>query len=104
MRTIDALNKIMAVLIEAQKHRKTKTECVPNEADGRSSPEWVLFDRRAVLAEVNAIRAERGKQPIDERTLLRKAEWQAEGHSDYTSKYALYAAELALGGDDAKKA
>lgn len=90
-------DRIKAVLVSAQAHRNDKSARVYDDVDRIETSEWVLFERRAVLAEVNAIRAERGKSPIDERTLLRKAERQATGHVDYTDKYVLYAAELAGG-------
>lgn len=90
-------DRFKLLLQKEQEFRSMRNSLVRDDADGCYACEWALEERRAVLAEVNAIRAERGKQPIDERTLLRKAERQASGHCDYTSKYALYAAELAMG-------
>jgi len=92
-----ARDRIKTVLVKEQQLRSQRNGYVIDHADNCQTFEWVLAERRAVLAEVNAIRAERGKSPIDERTLLHKAEWLASGHVDFTSKYALYAAELAIG-------
>jgi len=82
--------------------RRTGTSCEAgtfehDPVDGLSVPAWVLAERRALLSKVNELRAAAGHPLIDETTLVKKAEWQAAGHSDYTTKYALYASELCRG-------
>lgn len=47
------------------------------------------------LDEVNEHRALLGKPPVDAAAIERVERW-ALGHSDYSSKFALYCAELAL--------
>lgn len=57
---------------------------------------WHKHEMEGLWMEVNRMRLERGHEPItmDE---LRILEAQAEGHSDYSSKLALYSAELVQG-------
>lgn len=85
---------ILSVLCVEQKKRSTRNGFVIDPVDGFSVPEWVIWEREAVLAAVNEIRVNAKLSPIDSVTLVKKAEWEASGHCDYTSKYALYAAEL----------
>lgn len=86
---------IFDLLCAEQAIRSTRTGYERDPIDKLLVPSWVLAERRAVLAKVNEIRSCNGLAPIDEETLVKKAEWQASGHCDYTTKYALYAAELA---------
>lgn len=83
-----------ALLIATANRRHLNDELV----DGPDGPEcaWVAVERRAMLAAVNVNRAEFGLPPVDEATVAR-LERQACGHCDYTAKYALYCAELAVG-------
>lgn len=57
--------------------------------------EWVAKERIAMLNAVNDIRAERGVSLLRLDDIAR-VEQMASGHSDYTKKFALYCAELAL--------
>lgn len=57
---------------------------------------WIAAERRVMLDEVNEHRALLGKPPVDAAAIERVERW-ALGHSDYSSKFALYCAELALG-------
>ncbi|MFI0900505.1 hypothetical protein [Streptomyces sp. NPDC020983] len=83
-------DRMYAALTAAQKERPKRQAMIGDE------PEWVRYERDAMWAEVNAARAEAGLGPALLTDILR-VEQQAVGHSDYTTKYALYCAELAEG-------
>jgi hypothetical protein len=68
-----------------------ETECRP----GRALEEWILAERKCVMREVNRQRRLLGYEPVGIATVER-AERTACGHSDYISKYAHAAADLAL--------
>lgn len=80
-------------LVAAQKERGKRGDLV----DTPTGPQcgWMLHERAVMLAEVNRQRVGGGSLPVDDAVLVR-AEQQAEGHVDYTAKYALYCAEIAL--------
>jgi hypothetical protein len=86
-------DRFRAVLATAMKERDKRSEIV-DTADGREV-EWVLYERRVMLDEVNRIRAERGFPKVDACEVLR-AERLALGHVDYHPKFALYCAEIVL--------
>ena len=88
---------LLDLLCAEQALRAKRGTCEHDPVDGLSVPAWVLAERRALLSKVNELRAAAGHPLIDETTLVKKAEWQAAGHSDYTTKYALYASELCRG-------
>ncbi|MEV7770512.1 hypothetical protein [Kitasatospora sp. NPDC086791] len=54
---------------------------------------WVIYERKTMHQAVNAARAERGLTlvPIG---AVERVESMASGHYDYSSKFALYCAEL----------
>lgn len=57
---------------------------------------WVAAEQEAMLTEVNRQLEIRGKPTIT-LTELVKAERSAVGHTDYSSKFSLYCAEIILG-------
>lgn len=59
-------------------------------------PDWVLHERRVMRDAVNAVRIDAGLAPVAI-AAVERVETMAVGHSDYSSKFALYCAELALG-------
>ncbi len=63
-------------------------------------PEWLNHERNAMLEEDNLQRSIRNKSSISLDELI-KVETMASGHVDYSSKFALYCAELVL--DDPMK-
>ncbi len=63
---------------------------------GVSDDSWVHHERAAMLQAVNIERGRRWLLPITMETLVRH-EQSAVGHIDYSIKFALYWAELALG-------
>jgi hypothetical protein len=78
------------ILTHAQEQRDDRQEVIDGELD------WIRYERQTMHDAVNQARADRGLPPTP-LTLIERAEKQATGHSDYTKKFALYCAELALG-------
>lgn len=87
--------RFLDVLTEAQKERPQRDGLV-ERADGYPELEWAAYERGVMQAEVNRVRAEGGREPIP-LALVERVEGQAAGHSDYSFKFALYCAELAVG-------
>lgn len=88
-----------AVFQKAAQERKKRQEFVQDPLETRFAytvPGWVLFERDAMHAAVNAERASRGLPPIELKAIER-VERLACGHVDYSRKYPLYCAEIALG-------
>lgn len=86
--------RLLHVLAEAQKERPQR-DSLTERADGTPELEWVAYERNVMKAEVNRIRAEAGREPVS-LAQIERVEGQAVGHFDYSSKFALYCAELAL--------
>ena len=84
------IGDMLRVLSAAQEERHLRQAWVDGELG------WVLYEREVMLAEVNRLRAQRGLDRIH-MDRLRRVERMAEGHIDYSEKFALYCAELALG-------
>ena len=57
--------------------------------------DWIAAERQVMLDETNEWRALLGKPPVDVAAIQRVEQWAC-GHSDYSSKFALYCAEIAL--------
>jgi len=90
------------VFQNAAQERKKRQDFVADPLEGRfihTVPAYVLFEREAMLAAVNAVRAARGLPLVDVKKIDR-VERLACGHVDYSSKYPLYCAEIALGEDE----
>lgn len=87
--TSPVYDRMHAALVAAQAERPKRQAMMGDE------PEWVVFERGTMWTAVNAVRAENGLEPAAMAEMLR-AEQGAVGHSDYTTKYALYCAELAV--------
>jgi hypothetical protein len=87
-------DRFRAVLAKAMENRDER----PDVVDTMDGPEleWMLFERRVMLDEVNRLRVERGFPKVDSHLVLR-AERLAVGHVDYHLKFALYCAEIVLG-------
>jgi hypothetical protein len=84
---IQLRNQLHNFLSDAQdKFRKTYA----------GTTKWIDKEHEAMLNEVNRHLTERGR-PVIALEELRKAEQLALGHSDYSSKFALYCAEIILG-------
>jgi len=88
-------NRLLISLERATKERRNRQNLlpVPAYANYREEPAWVLYERELMLRLVNEERVKAGKAPISIEDVF-KAEQQAFGRADYTSKFALYCTEL----------
>ncbi len=93
---IEMQKRMLAVLSAAQAERPSRGKWVTDADVDEEGPAWVFHERRTMFDAVNKERAARRLPPIELKSLLR-AENLATGHSDYSAKFALYCAELALG-------
>lgn len=85
LRLIDVRDSILAVLTAQQSKRNSY------DLEG-----WIAAERQVMLDATNAWRAKLGAPTVVESDIRRVEQWAC-GHSDYSSKFALYCAELALG-------
>ena len=83
------IGDFLRVLNDAQKHRPEKLKRIGDEV------EWVIYERKVMLQAVNAVRLQR-KRPQISVEELHRVEEMAVGHVDYSQKFALYCAQLAL--------
>jgi len=83
IRRVELQGLFLNRLVESQKQRKVRAD-------------WVFFERGVMLAAVNEERTRSNLPPCCVE-MIEKVERLAVGHSDYSSKFALYCAELALG-------
>lgn len=92
---------MLAIFTAASKERGKRNDLIPVEGGKSYEREfgWVIFEREAMWAAVNKERVARGLQPVA-LSVVQRVERMATGHSDYASKYALYAALLAVGDID----
>src|SRR5690606_24330197 len=84
------MKTLHAALVEAQEYR----QCMPmnfnvNDVD----PYWNTYEMLTMLKEVNVYRRSRGWQ-LASYGDIKRVETMAAGHVDYTTKFALYCAEL----------
>lgn len=85
----------LSVLSEAQKERPMR-ESLVDRPDGLPEIEWAAYERSVMHGEVNRIRHTHGLGPVT-LAMVERLEGRAVGHSDYSLKFALYCAEMALG-------
>ena len=90
------IDHFQGVLKAAQKHREERNEfvgCGPR--GGWNELGWVVFERETMWVAVNEKRAEFHLPPLPiER--VERVENCAVNHADYSHKFALYCAELAI--------
>jgi len=79
----------LRVLNDAQKHRSERSRWIGDEL------EWVIYEREVMLQAINAVRLQRKKPRITVEEVY-YVEVMAVGHADYSQKFALYCAQLAL--------
>jgi hypothetical protein len=72
-----------------------KLDAETGHRKGRAVEAWIIAERECVTREINRQRALLAYAPL-EIAVVERAERQAVGHSDYVSKYAHVAADLAL--------
>lgn len=87
---LQAHQLLLDVLNEAQNSRSKLSEIQDGE------PAWAKFERQTMMNLVNLMRAERGLPKVSLQEIER-VERTAAGHVDYSSKFALYCAEIAIG-------
>jgi len=83
------IGDFLRVLGDAQKRRSEKSKQIGDEL------EWVIYEREVMLQATNAVRLQRKKPQITVEEVHRVEE-MAVGHVDYSQKFALYCAQLAL--------
>jgi hypothetical protein len=85
-------DRFLETLSTAQKERgKRAAQPVP-----RGEPGWMIFERETMHAAVNDERRARGLAPVTLRD-VEVVERCASGHCDYSTKFALYCAEIVFG-------
>lgn len=83
------IDQMLHVLCKAQKLRPQKSQWIGKEL------EWMIYEREVMLREINTVRLRRGCPEVTMEQ-VKRIEGCASGHIDYTRKFALYSAELAL--------
>lgn len=83
-----------------ERHKRREQVLVPGERT-LTEAGWVAFERNTLLGAVNTERVARGLGSVS-REMFMRVEQLAVGHSDYSTKLALYCAELAIGEIDIK--
>lgn len=78
-----------------------REELARAQSQRNSRSDWVEFERATMLGLVNEERRLRGLPGVSLEDILR-VETMAEGHFDYSKKFALYCAEMATGADSRK--
>ena len=89
MKLIELKDQFLDILNEAQKLRPQKSKYIGNEL------EWIIYERNVMLNTVNTVRLQNDLLPVSIYD-IKCIEKHAIGHIDYSSKFALYCAELAL--------
>jgi hypothetical protein len=95
---LDLIKKMTAVFEKAASEREDREQLVIDPCPpwpGRAELEWVIYERSQMLAAVNSERLARGL-PVVAEVAIKRAEQMAQGHSDYSSKFALYCTELVI--------
>ena len=90
--------QLLEVLSDAQGERNKRRELVTcvawwDKSKTENIPGWCEYEREVMLGEVNKLREKKGLPligPLD----IARVESMAMGHCDYSSKFALYCAEL----------
>lgn len=83
-------DRLLSALQVAQKERPQRLD-----NDGSGLPEWIAYELGVMHGMVNQLREELGLPPVGIEQ-VEAVEQQAVGHSDYSTKFALYCAELVL--------
>lgn len=90
----DLITRFKDLLNEATTERPKRRDMVLLET-GSGEIGWVLYERSVMRDEVNRLREERGRIPVDDHVII-QVEGQACGHIDYVLKYAIGCADLVL--------
>jgi hypothetical protein len=82
---IETRDMLLAELDKQQRHRSDYPNCT-----------WIDAEINFMHQAVNRRRSARGLPDVDRAAIVRVEQWAC-GHNDYSSKFALYCAELVLG-------
>ena len=98
MKRLAIKKQLLEVLSSAQGERNKRPELVTvlgwwKDNCTEDIPAWCEYEREVMMNAVNKFRSKLGKPLIGWREISR-LESMAMGHSDYSSKFALYCAEL----------
>jgi hypothetical protein len=90
--------QFLEVLSNAQGQRDQRQELVTcvawwNPSKPENIPAWCEYEREVMLGAINKLRDKKGL-PLIGLLDVSRVESMAMGHSDYSSKFALYCAEL----------
>jgi len=96
MRWMERIAWFKAHLVMLQETRDDRPEWV--DLDDTPMPGWSAYELEGMHKLVNEERAKEGLEPVTIRQ-FRAVEAQAQGHYDYSPKFALYCAELAVGAE-----
>jgi hypothetical protein len=91
MKTDEIATRLLQRLSLAQEERGLRPDFT---ADGE--PGWVAYERQVMVEATNEERERAGLPPVPPEQ-VRAVERQAEGHSDYSRKFALGCAFLVVG-------
>jgi len=81
--------------LEEQCKLRKERKGYAHDENGKSELEWITREREFMLQQVNIERARLFK-PAKMMADIRRVEIMAQGHIDYTRKFAIYCAELVL--------
>lgn len=90
IKTRDGLHRILLAAVQDRRQRPGVLT-TPHGPD----TEWGVHERQVMLDSVNTIRRRHGKDPVDMAS-IEGADRQAAGHIDWSTKFALFCAEIAL--------
>jgi hypothetical protein len=91
LRLIDDMKR---VLVEAQGERRLRPDVV--DTPGGQDMAWAVYERDVMLGAINERRGAYGLPSVGGAEIS-AVESMAMGHSDYTAKFAMYCADLAMG-------
>lgn len=92
MRTRDLFEDFHTLLVSFQSNRDSRRWIDPETGQ----PAWIRYELMRMFWTVNDYRSSHGYRTMVALHEVEAAEGMAAGHSDYTKKFALYCAELAL--------
>ena len=96
MDRLQCRDHFLTILRNAASQRAKRNKWVFDPFEGMNVLEWVIYERKLMLDEVNRFRESKGLDPVGENDILR-VEQLAVGHVDYAEKFSLYCAELSDG-------
>lgn len=96
MRWLERIAWFRAHLAMLQETRDARQDWT--ELEGNPMPGWAAYELEGMHKLVNEERVKEGLEPVTLRQ-VREVEAMAQGQCDYSHKFALYCAELAVGAE-----